>query len=272
MLTSRSATAPAVWTVSHIRLCRHLSHHYLVHQNLPPPRPLSRRPLPAPSCLPPTRDQPSSRASSPATVTSPVATVPLQPLPRRVSTHYSRPAFLLPSPPLSPLLPSPFKSSLVLWGFLTLLLFSCRFLLCNSSSSSCLPLVFTDFFVISATFSPSSCLYSFRSLTINVLSLLSFTHLATKLKITQTIDAQIRPYFIDCFCLFLFVFFSLAVSHVEARPSVLNYLITVSICHYHHYCMYEHCKATIIIIIIIIIIIKKQTKTHAMLLQCMRIM
>ena len=124
-------------------------------------------------------------------------------------------------------------------------------LLCSSSSSSCLPLVFTDFFVISATFSPSSCLYSFRSLTINVLSLLSFTHLATKLKITQTIDAQIRPYFIDCFCLFLFVFFSLAVSHVEARPSVLNYLITVSICHYHHYCMYEHCKATIIIIIII---------------------
>ena len=94
----------------------------------------SRRPLPAPSCLPPTRDQPSSRASSPATVTSPVATVtspvatvtspvatvPLQPLPRRVSTPYSRPAFLLPSPPLSPLLPSPFKSSLVLCVFLIL--------------------------------------------------------------------------------------------------------------------------------------------------------
>ena len=74
--------------------------------------------------------------------------------------------------------------------------------------------------MISATFSPSSCLCSFRSLTINVLSLLSFAHLATKLKITQTIDAQIRLYLIDCF-------FSLAVSHVEARPSVLDYLITV---------------------------------------------
>ena len=112
-----------------------------------------------------------------------------------------------------------------------------------SSLTHLLHLVFiTDFFVISATFSPSSCLCSFRSLTINVLSLLSFAHLATKLKITQTIDAQIRPYLIDCF----FVFFSLAVSHVEARPSVLDYLITVSICHYHHYCMYEHCKATII--------------------------
>ena len=154
----------------------------------------SRRPLPVPSCLPPTRDQPSSRASSPATVTSPVATVPLQPLPRRVSTPYSRPAFLLPSPPLSPLLPSPFKSSLLLCVFLTLViprvnneqfiiyswLFSCRFLLCNSSSSSCLSLVFTVFFVISATFSLSSCLCSFRSLTINVLSLLSFAYLATK--------------------------------------------------------------------------------------------
>ena len=56
------------------------------------------------------------------TVTSPVATVPLQPLPRRVSTPYSRPAFLLPSPPLSPLLPSPFKSSLLLYVFLTLVI------------------------------------------------------------------------------------------------------------------------------------------------------
>ena len=82
----------------------------------------SRRPLPVPSCLPPTRNQPSSRASSPATVTSPVATVPLQPLPRRVSTPYSRPAFLLPSPPLSPLLPSPFKSSFLLCVFLTLVI------------------------------------------------------------------------------------------------------------------------------------------------------
>ena len=107
------------------------------------------------------------------------------------------------------------------YAFFSFWLFSCRFLLCNSSSSSCLSLVFTDFFVISATFSPSSCLYSFRSLTINVLSLLSFTHLATKLKITQTIDAQIRPCLIDCFC-FVFVFFSLAVSHVEVRPSVLK--------------------------------------------------
>ena len=144
----------------------------------------SRRPLPVPSCLPPTRDQPSSRASSPATVTSPVATVPLQPLPRRVSTPYSRPAFLLPSPPLSPLLPSPVSSPPSSYAFFSLWLFSCRFILCNSSSSSCLSLVFTDFFVISATFSPSSCLCSFRSLTINVLSLLSFAHLATKLKIT----------------------------------------------------------------------------------------
>ena len=74
-----------------------------------------------------------------------------------------------------------------------------------------------------------------------------FFPLLTKLKITQTIDAQIRPYLID------FFFFYLAVSHVEARPSVLDYLITVSICHYHHYCMYEHCKATIIIIIIILV-------------------
>ena len=101
-------------------------HAHAIRQKSPlncPPSPISpsasypsRSSLSTPRCLPPAHNISCDKPSSSAAMTSPVATA-IKPLPQHVS---SRPAFLLPSPPLSPLLPPPFKSSLLLRLILTL--------------------------------------------------------------------------------------------------------------------------------------------------------